>query len=53
MSPFMDDEQIRAALSQPCGVCGAAKGLECINLVNGKPLLEDFGRPVHIYRLEP
>jgi hypothetical protein len=49
----MDDEQIWVALSQPCGICGVRAGEECVNPVNGKPLLEDVGRPVHIYRLEP
>ena len=52
--PFMDDEQIAAALSQPCCVCGSPAGLECVQPGStGVPLLETTGRPVHIKRLEP
>jgi hypothetical protein len=50
---FMDEDKVAAALSQKCAVCKAGIGEYCINIVNGKPLLEDVGRPVHIYRLEP
>lgn len=52
--PWMDDEHIAAALSQPCPVCGASAGLECVQPGStGVPLLEATGRPCHIKRLEP
>lgn len=50
---FMDDEQVAAALSQACCVCGVRAGDECVHQVTGKPLLEAVGRPVHVKRLEP
>lgn len=50
---FMDDEQIAAALSQSCCVCGMPAGEECVHQVSGVPLLESTGWPVHIKRLEP
>lgn len=51
--PFMDDEHIAAALSQPCPVCGTPAGLECVQPDStGLPLLETTGRPVHVRRLD-
>lgn len=50
---WMDDEQIAAALSQVCVVCGVPAGAECVHQTTGKPLLEETGRPVHVRRLDP
>jgi hypothetical protein len=53
VSPWMDDDHIAAALSQPCEVCGVAAGDECVHVVSGVRLIDAIGRPVHIRRLEP
>jgi hypothetical protein len=42
-----NDDRVKAALAQRCGLCGAPAGQNC-HTITDQPL----NRPVHIYRLE-
>ena len=50
--PFMDNEAIEAAKSQPCSQCDATTGEECWVPGTRIPLMEVKGWPVHPRRCE-
>ena len=46
----MTPEEVAAALSVPCEMCGADCGEECRSIIDGKPLRDSGNRQVHYYR---
>jgi hypothetical protein len=42
------DEQVAAALTVRCGLCGVPPGEQC-HSITSTPL----NRPIHLYRMEP
>lgn len=47
----MTPEEVSEALMNRCEMCGASPAVECLSIIDGKPLPAE--RPCHFYRKEP